>query len=102
MKRAKRRARRARTRHVDEVAAAMVPKLAPPAVSGPSGLYVKLPLPPELLAAVEEHAANASRLRDLFTRADASVLDLGRACVDAAQAIERDVSRVRRALKKRR
>lgn len=89
-------------RHKKPSAELAPPREPPPIAQGPSGVYVKLPLPRELLEAVEEHTTNALRLRDLLSRADASVLELAEVCRDAARALERDVGRVRAALKKRR
>lgn len=71
---------------------------APPLVTGG---YVRLPLPPELLAAFAEYADHGRRFYDLLRRADASVLELGTACLDAARVIGRDAPKVRDALAKR-
>lgn len=84
------------------------PKAAPPApapppiVAAPTGAYVRLPLPPELLSAFGEYVAHGQRLYDLLTRADASVGELGQACLAAARTIERDAPRVSAVLARRR
>jgi c-di-GMP-related signal transduction protein len=69
---------------------------------GRRSVYVRLPFSGELVAALEEHAANLGALLDLAKRAEVSGSELVDVCTRAATAVARDVARVRRARRRRR
>lgn len=77
-------------------------KPVPVVADEPTGLYVRLPLAPEVIAAVREHADNARALLELVERADATAGELAEACVRALGAVRRDVAKVRGRRRRRR
>lgn len=68
----------------------------------PSAVYVKLPIAPELAAALHEHAENGKRLVDLLLGGNAAAKDVVDAFVRTVTAVRRDVNKVRARAKKRR
>ena len=68
----------------------------------PSAVYVKLPIAPELAAALQEHAENGRRLVDLLLGGNAAAVDVVDAFVRTVSAVRRDVNKVRARAKKRR
>lgn len=65
-------------------------------------VYVRLPLPPAVLGALQEHAENASRLVELVTGTNAAVADVIAHITKTGLALQRDVATMRAGLKGRR
>lgn len=66
-----------------------VAKPAPTTVAAPSGVYVRVPVDPELAAVAQRHIDAAADLLG-------AILRLGRDVIDEAHELERDVTDVRR------
>ncbi len=80
----------------------------PPPVFSPAdapdarSVYVKLPLPPEVIEAAHEHYASAVKLWGMFERlAEVPAGELVDTIRAAATAVHRDVKRVQRARRRR-
>jgi hypothetical protein len=73
-----------------------------PVVAEPTGVYVRLPVPPQVLAALSEHVSNVARVRGLLEETDGSAIELGRAVLAALDAAARDAGAVHTAIKRRR
>lgn len=94
----KKRAPRRRTSTSVHAADALAVRAPPPVAVDPSGAYVRVPLPPEILAAVGEYVDHGQRLFAILSSANASAEEFAEACKRAAVTVARDVAR----LKKRR
>lgn len=85
----------------------MTPRRPPPVYvpaddDGRAEAYVRLPLSPEVVIALREHATNGARLYELFTGKGAAAEDVFAAIAKTTAALERDLAKVRERLKKRR
>ncbi len=78
------------------------PVYAPGEAPSDDAVYVRLPLPPAVLGALQEHAANASRLVELVTGTNAAVADVVAHITKTGLALQRDVTKMRATLKGRR
>jgi len=78
------------------------PVYVPADDNGRAFAYVKLPLGPEIVAALQEHADNARRLVELFTGAELHGGAVLEAVRKTSAALERDAAKVRGALARRR
>lgn len=77
-------------------------RVEPEAEGGAESVYVRVPLAPEVVIALREHASNASRLLELVTGTEATAADVFKAIADTAAALERDVQKARARLRSRR
>lgn len=78
------------------------PVYVPADDDGSAAAYVKLPLSPEVVVALREHATNGARLYELFMGKESAAADIFEAIAKTSAALERDVAKVRARLKKRR
>ncbi len=77
------------------------PPVYVPANGDASAFYVKLPLAPEVVTAFREHAENGSRLLELIA-GEPTASDVFAAIAKTAAALERDLSKVRARMARRR
>lgn len=71
-------------------------RVEPEAEGGAESVYVRVPLAPEVVIALREHASNASRLLELVTGAEATAADVFKAIADTAAALQKARLRSRR------
>lgn len=62
---------------------------------GGDGVYVKLPLPPEVVRAMREHAENGARLVELVTKGSDAATEIVDHFLRSVAAVRRDVDRVK-------
>ena len=77
------------------------PRPPPAALRDPTGAYVRIPLPAELVEAFGAWLERGRELAELAQRADGSVREFAERLREAGEAVERDVGRVRRARRAR-